>query len=125
MVPVTPIEKMNPLIVRVFDIDHGCVCAQFLDMCMSSLSTAERIFLKMQDAFTRHGIAWSCVGLGVDNTSVNIGSRNSIKTQVVNINPAIYIMGCLCHIVHNDALKAAKVFGDVFAVFLETAYREK
>lgn len=124
------VEKMNPLTVRVFDFNRGCVCTQFLDMCMSSLSTAEGIFFKMQDACTRHGIAWNnCVGLGVDSTSVNMGCRNSIKTEarVLNMNPAIYIMGCPCHIVHNDALKAAKVFGEVCMrmVFLETAYREK
>ena len=43
------------------------------------------------------------------------------------MNPAIYIMCCPCHIVHKDALKAAKVFGEVWMrmVFLENAYREK
>ena len=50
-------------------------------MCMSSDSTAEGIFSKMQYAFNKHKISWiNCVGLSVDNTSVNIGKRNSIKT---------------------------------------------
>ena len=108
------VEKMNPLTVRVFDTNRGSVCTQFLDMCMSSSSTAEGIFSKMQDAFTAHSISWNnCVGLGVDNTSVNMGCRNSIKTRVLNMSPAIYIMGCPCHIIHNTALKAATAFEEV------------
>ena len=46
----TGIEKMNPLTVRVFDATVSC---QFLDMCMSSSSTAEGIFCAMQDALNK------------------------------------------------------------------------
>ncbi len=68
------IEKMNPLTVRIFDINRGVVCTQFLDMCMSSSSTAEGIFAKMQEVLSTHSISWNnCVGIGVDNTSVNMG----------------------------------------------------
>jgi hypothetical protein len=113
------VEKMNPLTVRIFYVNRGNVCTQFLDMCMSSSSTAEGIFSKMEDAFTTHDISWNnCVGLGVDNTSVNMGCRNSIKTRVLEKNPAIYIMGCPCHIVHNTALKAAQAFEEVSRMFM-------
>ena len=72
-------EKMNPLTTRIFDSDHGAVTTQFLDMCMSS--TAEGIFSKMQEALSMHEIPWdNCVGIGLDNTSVNLGGTNSIKT---------------------------------------------
>ena len=81
---------------------------------MSSLSTAERVFSKMQDPFTKHSISWdNCLGLGVDNTSVNMGCRNSIKTRVLGKNTAIYIMGCPCHIVHNTAVKAVYAFEEI------------
>ena len=108
------IEKTNALTVRILDVNCGNVRTLFLDMCMSSSSTAEGIFSKMDDAFTTHYISWdNCLGLGVDNTSVNMGCRNSIKTLVLERNPAIYIMGCPCHIVHNTALKAAQAFEEV------------
>ena len=87
-------------------------------MCMSSSSTAEGIFAKMEEAMTSHNIPWTnCVGLSVDNTSVNMGCRNSIKTRVLDKNPAIYIMGCPCHIVHNTAGKAADAFEEVTVTF--------
>ena len=41
------VEKMNPLTVRVFNVHSGMVHTQFLDMCMSSQSTAEGVFQKM------------------------------------------------------------------------------
>ena len=52
-----------------------------------------------------------CTSVGVDNTSVNVGVRDSIKTQVLARNSAIYFNGCPCHILHNAAQKSGEVFG--------------
>ena len=107
----TGVEKMNPMTIRIFDINRGSVTAQFLDMCMSSSSTAQGIFTRMNEVLQSNAITWkTCVGLGVDNTSANMGCRNSIKTRVQEKNEAIYIMGCPCHIVHNTAGKAGDAF---------------
>ena len=46
----------------------------------------------------------------MDNTSVNIGTRNSLKTRIVEKNPAIFFNGCPCHIIHNAARKASEAF---------------
>lgn len=101
---------MNPLTVKIFDINQGVVSTQFLDICISSGSTAA----KMQGVFDTHNILWSnCVGVGLDNTSVNLGSRNSIKTRIMKENPAAYVMGCPCHIMHNMAGKAGDAFEKV------------
>ena len=75
---------------------------------------AESIFTKTDDVLLSNQIPWTnCVGAGVDNTSVNLGKRNSIMTRVLQQNPAIYFMGCPCHIVHNTALKASASFAQV------------
>ena len=66
------VEKMNPLTVRIFNECNGSVHTQFLDMCMTSQATAEGIFPMMDKALEKHQISWNnCVGLAVDNTSVN------------------------------------------------------
>ena len=63
------LEKMNTLTVRIFDINCGMVCTQFLDMCMSSSSTAEGVFAKMNSVMQKHEISWNnCVRVSVDNT---------------------------------------------------------
>ena len=107
------LEKMNPLTVRVIS-DSGVIHTELLDMCMLSNSTAEGIFSKMQNAFMKHEVSWmNCVGLSVDKTSVSVGRQNYIKTRVIVLNPAVYVMGCPCHIVHNICGKASKSFENV------------
>lgn len=105
------LQKMNPLTVRIFDVNRGRVMTQLLDMCLTSASTADAIYKKISETLTKFGVDWEkCVAFGVDNTSVNLGRRNSIKTRVEQQNESIYFMGCPCHMVHNTATKAAEAF---------------
>uniref|UniRef100_A0A1X7TWU2 HAT C-terminal dimerisation domain-containing protein n=1 Tax=Amphimedon queenslandica TaxID=400682 RepID=A0A1X7TWU2_AMPQE len=107
------LEKMNPLTVRFFDEGSGLVVTNLLDMCLTT-GKAESIFTKMNEVFTNNGVSWDhCIGAGVDNTSVNLGVRNSIRTRVLQKNPNTYFMGCPCHIVHNTALKASSKFAEL------------
>ena len=65
--------------------------------------TTETIFNKMDTVLQGNGISWNnCVGTCVDNASINMGIRNSIRTCALAKNPAIYFMGCPCHIVHDS-----------------------
>ena len=108
------LEKMNPLTVRIFDVNTNRVVTRFLDMCTSSSATAEGIFTVIDEKLTtllNCAQPWDlCTLVGVDNTSVNIGIQNSLKTRVLTQNPAIYFNGCPCHIIHNSAQKAAESF---------------
>ena len=105
---------MNPLTVRIFDSNRGCVTTQFLDMCLTSSSTAEAIFSKIDESIQKFDIDWNkCVAFGVDNTSVNMGAHNSIRTRVTQKNSAVYFMGCPCHMVHNTVIKAAETFQSI------------
>ena len=86
---------MNPLTVRVFDDNQGVVTTGHVS------STAESIFGKIEEALLKHNVLWSnCFGIGLNNTSVNMGCRNSILTRTRIVNPSIYVMGCPCHIMH-------------------------
>ena len=63
------------------------------------------------ETLQQHGISWEkCVGIGVDNTSVNLGKRNPIMTRVTEKNPVVFFNGCPCHIVHNIGCKAGDVY---------------
>ena len=111
------LQKMNPVTVRLFDEASGCIRTKFLDMCLTTgtgSATAEKIFEALDGALQSRGIAWTnCVGLSVDNTSVNMGKHNSIRIRANQKNPNTYMMGCRCHIVHNTVQKAALAFEDV------------
>ena len=109
--------------VRLFNTDYGIVTTQFLDMCLSSSSIAEGIFLKIKEALSKYNISWiNCVGISLNNTSVNMGCRNSIKTRVQRINPAVSKIGCACRIVHIIARKAGEAYEEVLSLIVILAH---
>lgn len=76
--------------------------------------TAATIFSKMDSVLKGHSIPWqNCIALSVDNASVNMGDRNSIKSRVMKENPSVFIIGCPCHLVHNSASAAGAVYSEV------------
>ena len=100
----TGLQKMNPVTVRIYDVNSGSVGQKFLDMCLTSgpdAGKAKSVFDKINDVLIREGIPWdNCIAFGVDNTNSNIGAQNSIKSRVLEVNASVYFVGCPCHIIH-------------------------
>ena len=90
------LSKMNPVTVRLFDINQHKVVTQFLaGMCLSTSSTADGIFTSIDNVFVQNELSWNnCISLGVDNTSVNIGKHHSLVTKAREKNSDIILMGC-------------------------------
>ena len=63
-------------------------------MCTTSDSTAEGIYTVVNHTLSQllaSSNSWQlCTAEGVDNTSVNIGIRNSMKIRVQKQNPSVY-----------------------------------
>ena len=96
--------------LRMVLIQHKVV-TQFLDMCLSTSSTADGIFTSIDNVFVQNELSWNnCISLGVDNTSVNIGKHHSLITKAREKNSDIILMGCPCHMAHNTAQHAVKMF---------------
>ena len=95
---------MNPVTVRLFDINQHMVVNQFLEMCLSSSFDADGIFATIDKAFDNNGIRWDkCISLGVDNTSVIIGKHHFLITKAREKNDETILIGCPCHMAHNTA----------------------
>ena len=92
-------------------LNHVIINNYFEYYIGANAATAESIFAAMNTALESNDITWcNCVGVSVDNTSVNLGKRKSIMTRAVSQNPATYFMGCPCHIEHNMTSKGIRGF---------------
>ncbi len=79
--------KMYPITVRIYDVEFERVMTKFFDINLiegRSSGTAATIFEHVDAVFEKYEIHWNSVtGLGVDNTNVNIGEHDSIKSRVL------------------------------------------
>lgn len=117
------LKKMNPISVRLYDVNSAKIVHRFLDMgCTTGVhaATAAILFDKLDRVLSENEIPWhNCVSFGVDNTSVNIGRNNSIMTRALEKNSNISFMGCPCNIMHNTASYAAKAYAEITGFNLE------
>ena len=107
-------QKMNVLIVYLFDKKKTRVTTEFLSMCSTTgphSGTADKVFKKINDEMIKFEIPWeNCRGFSVDSAPVNVGVNCSLTTMVHIKNPSIFFMGCPCHKVHNAASKGMHKF---------------
>lgn len=107
---------MFPVTVRIYDVNYGRVLTKFLQMNLlegREASTAETMFQSVNELLERNSINWNyCVAIGLDNTNVNIGDHNSIKSRAKEKNEDIIAAGCPYHILHNAYGKAGTAFSD-------------
>ena len=86
----TGLEKMNPISITIFDEETSTVVMRFLHMCPSQGGTAEALFTVIDGKLSemlKVPNSWKMfTSLGLDNTSVNIGIQNSIKSRVLQKN---------------------------------------
>ena len=84
----TGLEKMNPITIRIFDVN--CVKTCFLDMCPTTSATVEAIFNSVDSRLAillgMENPWLNCTAVGVDNTSANIGVRSYLKTHTQRRN---------------------------------------
>ena len=82
------LEKMKPLMIKLFDENEHKVVTHFLDMCLSKSATAESIFPSVNEiwkSMKSHGA--NCIALGVDKTSVNVSKHKSLIVDVSKEEP--------------------------------------
>ena len=96
---------MNPLCANIFDANNSSeVQTMFYDICIITgvdWSKSETLFNAINDKFVKDDIPWqNVIGAGLDNTSVNIGIHDSVKSCILQKNPDCLIAGCNCHLSH-------------------------
>ena len=88
------IEKMLP--IRIYDINFNRIVTKFFDINTLTGRDAS-LFNSVDTQLENNDISWDyCTSIGVDNTNVNIGEQNSIKSRALLKNNRIIIVGCPC-----------------------------
>ena len=102
---------LYPIVVRLYDVSLGRITDVVLSILSCTTScTGENIFHLLNDALTTRNIPWSnCIAFESDSASVMIGRFKGVAAFVKKEQPTVYIQGCMCHLIHIAAERAAHV----------------
>ena len=63
------------------------------------IATGQTLFDALSTVLSERGIPWSnVVGFYSDSASVMVGRRNSVLSRVLNEQPQVFSLGCICHL---------------------------
>ena len=76
---------------------------------LAGKSTGQNIGNLVIETLSSKGIdLQNCVAFSADNAPVMIGQKNGVAAILKSRNEKIIVMGCICHLIHLSAEKAAK-----------------
>ena len=118
MALVTEVQKMNVLCSCMFDVTNSKhVDFTLYDMCVTSgkhCSKAVTLFNKTDGTLSKDGIDWdNTITSGLDNTNLNMGCYNSLKSITIEKNSSYYAAGCNYHLVHLAAGGGKQAFANL------------
>jgi len=100
--------KLFPICVRLLN-GNGQIVSVLLEIKeLNKSASGENIFGVLDDALKVHKIPWkNCVSFSCDNASVMTGRHKGVASYIHKVNSSVYINGCVCHLMHLAADKAA------------------
>ena len=101
--------KQFPLVVRTFNPDTLQVTSDVLAVpVLMESATGENIAQLITKEFEDGGIPWkNCLALGADNANVMTGHVKGVYGFLKKKQEDLYMAGCVCHLIHICAEKAA------------------
>ena len=86
-------------------------------MCGTSgehCSKAVTLFNKIDETLSKDGVDWcNLISSGLDNTNANMGSKNSMKSRILEKNSSFFGAGCNCYLVHLVADKRGQAYESI------------
>ena len=103
-------KKYFGIMVRYWDEAACKVVTRFLDMPVCNISNSETLFNALDNVLTKRSIPWkNVVGIASDSANVMIGKRNSVLSRVLQQQPDVFSMACVCHLAALSAAAGLKV----------------
>ena len=102
-------KKYFGVIVRLWDDKLGKVITRFLDAPACNIATGKTLFRALAVVREARGIPWiNVIGFASDSASVMVGKRNSVLSRVIQQQPDVFSLGCICHLAALCAAAALK-----------------
>ncbi|CAH1106728.1 unnamed protein product [Psylliodes chrysocephalus] len=104
------VKKCLAILVRYVDIRLEKVKDRLLALVEVTDVTSEGILQKFLTTIESLSIPHSnLLGFAADNAAVMMGKFNGVQAKLKQINPNIFVMGCICHSLHLCASAASAV----------------
>lgn len=110
--------------MRTRDTETGLVNSELLAIPVYTESaTGENIFNLMDKELSERNIGWgNCLALGSDNASVMTGRNKGVFKFVKDKLPNVFMSGCVLHLIHISAKKAADALPAIDDVLIDIYY---
>ena len=98
------LSKLNPLTVRIYDVNQQVVSQIFLDLSLTTgvdASKTKDIFKAINNTLEKYEKPCDhCVAFGIYNINSNIGAKSSIKSRITQVN--LSTLFCWVPLPHNS-----------------------
>ena len=102
-------KKYFCVMVKLWDDGLRRSVVHFLDCPVCNIATGETLFQALSMALEDRCIPWkSVIGYASDSASVMVGRRNSVLSRVIQQQPEVFSLGCVCHLAALCAAAAIK-----------------
>lgn len=92
-------KKYFGIMVRFWSKELNKIVIRFLDAPVVNIATGETLFRAINEVLETRSIPWrNVIGFASDSASVMVGKRNSVLSRVIQQQPDIFSMGCVCHL---------------------------
>lgn len=117
------VKKSLAILVRYTDLDLQKVRDRLLALVEVNDLTAEGILEQILAVIKNLCIPIpNLIGFAADNAAVMMGKYNGVQAKLREINPNIFVMGCICHSLHLCASAAAEKLPKQIEDFVRDIY---
>ena len=103
-------KKYFGIMVRYWDDSCTHAVTRFLDMPVCNIANGQTLFNALDSVLAKRGIPWdNVIGFSSDSASVMTGKRNSVLSRVLQRQPKVFSLACVCHLAALAAAAGLKV----------------
>lgn len=117
------VKKCLAILVRYTDVSNKTVRDRLLALAEVSDLTAEGILNKILEVIQKLSIPLeNLIGFAADNASVMMGKFKGVQARLKEVNPNIFVIGCICHSISLCSSAAARKLPNEIEDFVRDVY---